>query len=88
MAFGTSNLAVKNNGTIRALVGNWSCLSGDAPGTIDIGSGYVASYDFDPASTVSPSEKPLVTASVSGGITTLTVYHHKTVTNGKFKIEY
>lgn len=88
MAFATSNVVARNYGSTRGVTGNWSCSSGDAPGTLDIGSAGVISFDFDPASTTSPQEKPLVTASTTGSITTLTVYHHKTVTNGKFKIEY
>jgi hypothetical protein len=88
MAFSTSNVAVGNNGNRRVLTGNWSCLATDAPGTIVIGSGYVSSFDFDPAVTSGPAEKPLVSASVSSGQTTLTVNHHQTVTNGKFRVEY
>jgi hypothetical protein len=88
MAFATSNLAAHSAGSTRTVTGNWSCTAGDAPGTIVIGSSSVIAYDFDPASTTSPSEKPLVTASTSGNQTTLTVYHHQTVTTGKFRIEY
>ena len=88
MAFATSNLVARNTGSYRSVSGNWSCLAGDAPGTIDIGAANVISYDFDPASTSSPQEKPLVTGTTVGNITTLTVYTHKTVTAGKFRIEF
>lgn len=88
MAFATSNPVLRSGGSTRIFTGNWSCSAGDAPGTIDIGAANVIAYDFDPASTSSPSEKPLVTASTSGSTTTLTVYHHKAVTTGKFRIEY
>lgn len=88
MAFATSNVVSRNNGSTRTITGNWSCTAGDTPGTLAIGSGNVISCDFDPASTTSPSEKPLVTASTSAGTTTLTIYHHATVANGKFRVEF
>lgn len=88
MAFSTSNLQARNYGSTRGMTGNWSCTAGDAPGTIAIGAANVISYDFDPATSSGPSEKPLVSASTSGSTTTLTIYHHQTVSNGKFKIEY
>lgn len=88
MAFATSNLMRSNCGANDAVSGNWSCTAGDTPGTFVIGSGNVVQYDFDPALTTGPSEKPLVTASVASGQTTLTIYHHQTVTNGKFRVVF
>jgi len=88
MAFSTSNLVARNYGSSRGMTGTWSCTAGDAPGTIAIGAANVISYDFDSNTTGSPSEKPLVSQSTSGSTTTLTVYHHQTVTSGRFRIEF
>lgn len=88
MAFATSNLVARNYGNTRVVTGSWSCAAGDSPGTIAVGAANVISYDFDPGLSTGPVEKPFVTSSVSGAITTLTVAHHQTVTAGKFKIEY
>lgn len=88
MAFATSNLALSNGGNKRVLTGNWSGTVGDTAGSLEIGSGYVSSFDFDPGVSTGPAEKPLVTASVSNGVTTLSVHYHQTVTSGKFRVEY
>lgn len=88
MAFATSNLVVRCGGNTRLLTGNWSASAGDAPGTIVIGSGNVINAEFDPRLSTGPSEFPAVATSVTNGQTTVTVYHHQTVTNGTFEIEY
>ncbi len=88
MAFATSNLVVRCPGSTRVLTGNWTCAAGDAPGTIAIGSGAILSSEFDPRLSLGPSEKPMISTSTTGGVTTVTVYHHATVTAGTFKIEY
>lgn len=88
MAFATSNVLAGNAGNRRTVTGVWTSSAGDAPGTISIGSANVTSYDFDPNVSSGSSEKPLVSASVSGATTTLSVYHHQTITAGKFRIEF
>lgn len=88
MAFATSNLVVRNGGSTRIVTGNWSCSAGDTPGTLQIGAGGIVDAQFDPNTTTSPSEIPMVSASSASGLTTLTVYHHQTVSNGRFRVEY
>lgn len=71
------------------MTGTWTGAAGDAAGTIDIGSANVITADFDPnKSSDGPTEKPFVSRSVSGAITTLSVYNKDTVTDGKFRIEF
>jgi len=88
MAFSTSNLVLRCGGSTRILTGNWSANAGDTPGTIAIGSGNIVNAEFDPRLATGPAEYPSISTSVSGNQTTVTVYHHQTVTNGTFSIEY
>lgn len=89
MAFAVSNTKLTVTGGIRVYSGKWTGAAGDAAGSIDIGSAEVISADFDPnKASGGPTEKPLVSRSVSGSTTTLSVYNKDTVTDGKFKIEY
>ena len=88
MAFATSNLVARSTGSTRTMTGSWSAAVGDSPGTIAIGAANVIAFDFDPGVSTGPTEKPLVTQSVSGAITTLTINHKQTVTAGRFRIEY
>lgn len=89
MAFSTSNLNRQNLGSCNAVSGTWTGTAGDAAGSLVIGSGNVVAYDFDPGlSSNGPSEKPLVSASVASGQTTLSVYYHQTITAGKFRVVF
>lgn len=73
---------------VSTLVGTWTHTDGDANETIAI-AGTVWGARFNPDTTTGPIEVEVVwSQSVSGRITTLTVYNNATVTNGKFVIWY
>ena len=89
MAFATSNPVAGNAGNRRVVSGTWTGSVNDNAGTMDVGSANVISADFDPnKASGGPVERPLVSRSVSGAITTLTIYNKQAVTDGKFRVEY
>ena len=85
MAFATS---VVQNKHLRATVGKWTALEGDAAGTIAVEGGFVVSATFtsiDSSGNIQPIPVRW-SESVSGNVTTITVYHQETVTDGRFII--
>lgn len=88
MAFATTNLVARNQGSFRVLTGNWSATAGDTPGTITMGTGNIIGATFDPRLSTGPSENCPISTSTTSGQTTVTVYHKQTVANGVFKIEF
>jgi hypothetical protein len=89
MAFATANV---QTGMVfpgfKVFMGDWSGSAGDAPGAISLAGGRVFLHLFRTDDTGSPGEDPTATASVSSGTITLTVYNHRTVTNGRFIVIY
>ena len=74
--------------SVQILVGTWTHTDGAANETIAI-AGTVWGARFNPDTTTGPVEiECLWSQSVSGAITTLTIYNNATVTNGKFFILY
>lgn len=89
MAFSTSNVQTAMiSSSLKFYSGDWSGTAGDAPGTISVGGGRVFLAEFRNEDTGSPQETPDVTVTSSGGIMTVTVYNHQTVTTGRFLIIY
>ena len=88
MAFEITNPSAGTTGNRRTVTGTWTGAIGDAAGSYDIGSPNVISADFDPNLGTGTPEKPLVSRSVSGNITTLSIYNKQTVTDGKFRVEF
>ncbi len=90
MAFATSNVRRNPSGSHMTLTGSWTGSEGDASGTFTIkGAGRMLLADFWDSSGSSPDQaRRLVSSSVSGRIITLTIHNHKTVTEGRFRIEY
>ena len=85
MAFATTNVKKSIFGNMKVLVGNWSGVAGDAPGTVQVEGGQVYLANFDPQTSSGPT--PLrVTTSPSGttGVVTVTVANTATVTSGTF----
>lgn len=95
MAFSyTINRDVVIGGPLHMLVGTWSGLVGDAPGTLNV-SGIVYACDFYPTQPdnvgigTAIGEVPVGfnTTSTNGtNFTTITVYNQANVTNGTFMI--
>lgn len=88
MAFSTANVKTAPlTGSLRLVVGDWSGVAGDAPGSYQVAAGKVYDYAFKTMNSAGPDEIE-VKASVSGtsGIVTLTVYNKATVTAGQFSI--
>lgn len=89
MAFSTSNVVANSQGSLRSVSGDWTGSAGDSAGSYTVGSARVVSYDFDPGlGSSGPAEKALVSASVSSGQTTLSVFYHQTITAGKFLVVF
>ena len=91
MAFATTNVKKSIFGNMKVLVGNWSGLAGDAPGTVQVEGGQVYLAYFNAlvpnASTQVPAQIGIESA-VSGttGVVTVTVYNQGLVTAGTFII--
>ena len=85
MAFATTVVQTKH---LRATVGKWTSTEGDAAGTIAVEGGFVVAAIFtsiDSSGNVQ-THHPRWSESVSDNITTITVYHQETVTDGRFII--
>lgn len=89
MAFSTSNIRADVQGSTKVVYGNWAGTVGDGSGTFTVASGKVLSAEFAISDSNGPTEAALpVTTSLSGYLTTVTVYYPRTVTTGTFKIEF
>lgn len=89
MAFTTSSVRPVSCGSLRGLVGNWTGVVGDAPGTFTVGSTQVYEANFYDQSAVSPTTVPMpYTVAVSGNNSTISINYQKTVNTGKFIIWY
>lgn len=87
MAFATSNVQKTYFGNLNVTYGDWSGAAGDAAGTIGVEGGRVLLCNFSVQDTRSPGSWIVpVSPSTSGGVTTITVYYHDTVTTGRFII--
>jgi len=85
MAFATSNVKKSIFGNMKVLVGNWSGLAGDAPGSIQVEGGQVYLANFQPQQSSGPSMvETFSSPSGTSGIVTVTVYNQAAVTNGTF----
>ena len=88
MAFTTSNVKTASlAGAFRMVVGDWTGVAGDAPGTLQVAAGKIYGYQFLTMNSSGPDEID-VKASPSGtsGIVTLTVYNKATVNAGQFSV--
>ena len=81
-------LTIQPGTGVSALVGKWTHTDGDANESLAIG-GTVWGARFNPNTTSGPIEAEVVwSQSVSGTITTITIYNNATVTDGRFIIWY
>ena len=88
MAFATTNVVRRNNGSTNGVTGTWTSTVGDEAGTMTIG-GHVLDAEFiDNASSGPYQQRVPTSASFSNGTTTLTVYQQGTVTDGKFSVQF
>lgn len=87
MAFATSNVQKTVFGNMNVTRGDWSGSVGDDKGTVTVEGGRVYLANFSNQDTDSPTDGGLPTSTtVSGGLSTVSVYYHETVTTGRFLI--
>lgn len=87
MAFATSNVRVESLGHSWLTTGTWTGAVGDAAGTLTVPGQQVLSGKFDTnLSSGGPTAPVAWSFSASNGVSTVSVYYHQTVTDGKFAI--
>ena len=88
MAFATQNVQGSAFGNLRVTYGQWTGVLGDASGTIGVAGGqvWVALFVTQDSSGAYMHADLRYTTSTTGSVTTITVYNHAAVTNGRFLI--
>lgn len=89
MAFASASLRNGTCGDLKVYAGTWTGQSGDAAGTVAVGGGTIYSATFQDQDTDGPTGSDFpVSVSTSGLISTISVYYHQEVVNGRFIIIY
>lgn len=91
MAFATSNVKLESEGSMWALVGDFTANKGDADGTVVVGGARVYSTSFIDGSdtTAGAGFLPVsVSTDTTTGKSTITVNVSGGVTAGRFKVAY
>ena len=91
MAFATSNVKLESDGSLWALVGDFTANVGDADGAVVVGGARVYSSSFMDGSDTTPGAGMLpvsVSTNTSTGKSTITVNVSGGVTAGRFKVVY
>lgn len=87
MAFLATNVQRTVFGNMNVTRGDWSGTVGDTSGTVTVEGGRIYLANFTSQDTASPTEDNYPTStSVSGALSTITVYYHNGVTTGRFLI--
>ena len=88
--FATANLRRNPSGSHMTLNGTWTGSVGDTDGVLTlkrIGRVFVADF-WDSSSGKTDQARVPITTSISDGTGTITIHNRKTVTQGRFRIEY
>ena len=87
MAFATTNVQTNYVGKLNQTYGDWSGSVGDASGSIVVKGGRVYLASFTAQDGTTPIQPVvIVSTSVSGATSTITVNNNSAVTNGRFVI--
>lgn len=87
MAFADSLKRTESLGSSWLTTGKWTGTVGDAAGTITVPGQQVLSAQFDTnLSSGGPTGPVAWSYTASNGISTVSVYHHQTVTDGRYAI--
>jgi hypothetical protein len=88
MAFATTNVQKSVFGNLNVTLGDWSSAAGDTAGSVAVSGGrvYAALFSSQDSSGAQVMWPVKVSSSVSGAVTTLTVYNLGDVTAGRFLI--